>query len=106
MNARSIDCVSVIICTRNRPDTLHQAIASVMAQEYKDFEIIVVDDGSDPSAELFPAEREVAHLIRAVNGKVGAGRSVGLAPRGENSPPTATTTIRGHQATSAASCRT
>ncbi len=38
--------VSVIIPTYNRRDFAREAIASVCAQTYRDFELIVVDDGS------------------------------------------------------------
>jgi GT2 family glycosyltransferase/glycosyltransferase involved in cell wall biosynthesis/SAM-dependent methyltransferase/Flp pilus assembly protein TadD len=38
--------VSVIVPTYNRPDRLREALASVLAQTYQDFEIIVVNDGT------------------------------------------------------------
>lgn len=38
--------ISVIIPTHNRPELLRQAICSVLAQTFSDFEIIVVDDGN------------------------------------------------------------
>lgn len=43
--------VSVIIPTCNRPVMLKRAIASVLAQTYHDFEIIIVDDGMKERAE-------------------------------------------------------
>lgn len=39
--------VSVVISTFNRPDMLREAIESVLAQTFRDFELIVVDDGSE-----------------------------------------------------------
>ena len=43
--------ISVIMATYNRAHLLPRAIRSVLNQTYKDFEIIVVDDGSTDSTE-------------------------------------------------------
>src|SRR5438552_18910900 len=43
--------VSVVIPTKNRPDLLRNALDSVLAQTFADYEIIVVVDGPDPATE-------------------------------------------------------
>ncbi len=49
--------VSVIIPTYNRKDYLKEALDSVLRQSFKDFEIIVIDDGSnDGTSELIQEE--------------------------------------------------
>jgi glycosyltransferase involved in cell wall biosynthesis len=40
--------VSVLIPTRNRPELLLKAVASVLGQSFADFELIIVNDGSQP----------------------------------------------------------
>jgi glycosyltransferase involved in cell wall biosynthesis len=39
--------VSAVICTRNRPDLIGQAVASVLANGYPDFDLLVVDQSDD-----------------------------------------------------------
>lgn len=51
----SLPIVSVITPTRNRPELLAEAIASVLAQSFSDFEMLVVDDGSHPPAQAVVA---------------------------------------------------
>jgi glycosyltransferase involved in cell wall biosynthesis len=48
--------VSVIMLTYNRPHFLNRAIGSVIEQDYKDWELIVVDDGSDRETEQLMLE--------------------------------------------------
>lgn len=46
MNYQTFPKISVNILTKNRSGFLDKAISSVMAQSFKDFEIVVVNDGS------------------------------------------------------------
>src|SRR5579859_5651843 len=39
--------LSVVICTRNRPDLIGNAVASVLANTYADFDLLVVDQSTD-----------------------------------------------------------
>ena len=43
---------SVIIASRNRPDVLLEAVNSILVQTFNDYEIIIVDDGSDEAVTL------------------------------------------------------
>ncbi len=79
--------VSVIVPTFNRREMVREAVASVLAQTVADFELIVVDDGSeDGTAECL--EREFGgrlRLIRTPNRGVAAARNTGAgAARGEH----------------------
>ena len=53
--------VSVIIPTYNREAMLAQAIDSVLAQDYHDFELIVVDDGSTDGSYQLVLDLEKIH---------------------------------------------
>ena len=41
--------ISIIVPTRNRPALLEKALFAIASQTYRDFEVIVVDDGSEPA---------------------------------------------------------
>jgi len=54
--SRERPLVTVAIATRNRSHLLRQAIHSVQAQTLQDFEIVVVDDGSETDAARLAVE--------------------------------------------------
>lgn len=70
--------ISVIVCTYNRPENLSRALNSILLQDVADFEIIVVDDGSDTPVELVSGQPDRIHLIRTEHRGVGAARLEGL----------------------------
>ncbi len=68
---------SVVIPTYNRAHTLPRAIESVLAQSFKDFELIVVDDGStDETPKIL--ERYPIRVIHQPNRGVSAARNRGI----------------------------
>jgi glycosyltransferase involved in cell wall biosynthesis len=79
MKTSSTPCISVIIPTYNRCWILKEAIDSVLSQEYTDFEIIVVDDGSnDATAALLSAYGDQIKTIYQGNSGVSAARNAGI----------------------------
>ena len=73
--------VSVIIPTYNRSTEVLRAINSVLNQTYKDFELIVVDDGSTDETELLLAEFVKLGLLKYYknsNQGVSAARNFGV----------------------------
>lgn len=76
--------ISVIVCTRNRPAGLRRAVASVLRQDEAEFEVVVVDDGSNPPGELLDDPEDRVRVIPTAQRGVGAARQEGLAAaRGE-----------------------
>ena len=74
--------VSVIIPTYNRAHVLGEAIASVLAQTYREWELIIVDDGStDATAatieELYAADPRVTYR-KVSNGGAARARNKGV----------------------------
>jgi glycosyltransferase involved in cell wall biosynthesis len=71
--------VSVIIPSCNRAGFLREAIDSVLVQEFRDFELIVVDDGStDETPQILESYPQI-HMIRQSRQGVSAARNAGIA---------------------------
>lgn len=77
--------VSVIIPTYQHAHFVGQAIESVLAQTYKDYEIIVVDDGStDNTSEVLAEFGDQVTVIYQENRGLSAARNTGIrASKGE-----------------------
>lgn len=77
--APQISLISVVVCTRDRPDQLRRALESVLPQKAVDdipVEVIVVDDGVRSALEL-PRNAQI-RAIRTITRGVGNARAVGL----------------------------
>ena len=71
--------VSVIIPTYNRGWIIKEAIDSVLAQDYTEFELIVVDDGStDHTSDVLDSYRNVIKVLSQKNKGVSAARNRGI----------------------------
>ena len=76
--------VSVIIPVYNGARYLRAALESVFAQTYREFEVIVVDDGSADESGVIAQSLPEVRYIRQTNQGVAAARNHGLeAARGE-----------------------
>jgi glycosyltransferase involved in cell wall biosynthesis len=77
--------VSVIIATHDRPACLLQAIRSVLAQSFTDYELVVAEDGaSDGTAEVVESigAGALRHVRLPHTGRPSVTRNVGLAAAG------------------------
>jgi GT2 family glycosyltransferase len=69
---------SIVIPTYNRAELLRQALESVFQQEFRDFEVIVVDDGStEDVSPIVEQYRDRVTFLRQENGGPGAARNAG-----------------------------
>ncbi|MCG6879401.1 MAG: glycosyltransferase [Deltaproteobacteria bacterium] len=73
--------ISVIIPTFNRAAKVVRAISSVLYQRFRDYELIVVDDGSTDEIEkmLHPFKGRIRYVVHRVNQGVSAARNTGIA---------------------------
>ena len=84
LTGESQPLVSVCLIHFNRPEFLTQALASLRAQDYPNFEVVLVDDGSTkPEAITFLASLEAEfkqrnwQIVRQENRYLGAARNNG-----------------------------
>jgi len=75
--------ISIVLPTYNRAHTLERAIRSVVAQSWRDWELIVVDDGSTDQTETICGtfKREIGERFRyqkVANGGASAARNIGV----------------------------
>jgi glycosyltransferase involved in cell wall biosynthesis len=71
---------SVVIPTRDRPDDLERCLAALERQETRrSFEIVVVDDGSEPPLEHVEQEHPHVRVVRVDGVGPGPARNAGVA---------------------------
>lgn len=71
--------VSVIVPTYNRASLIARAVDSILAQTFKDFEVIIIDDGSKDNTKevLKPYEGKIKYIYQN-NGGISKARNRGI----------------------------
>lgn len=67
--------VTIIVCTYNRKDELSACLDSLVVQDYPNFDIIVVDDGSTDGTIDLLKEYKARHNIQVVRNEINKGVS-------------------------------
>ena len=76
---KSAPAVSVVIATYNRAGFLRETIDAVLGQRFRDFELIVVDDGStDETAALLRSYGDSIRSFRQENSGPSSARNLGM----------------------------
>jgi GT2 family glycosyltransferase len=70
--------VSVVVCTHNGAATLDQCLRSLLALDYPDYEVIVVDDGSTDESPAILARFPSVRVITQSNQGLSSARNAGL----------------------------
>ncbi|GAA4936627.1 glycosyltransferase family 2 protein [Streptomyces coeruleoprunus] len=82
--AVELPLVTCVMPTRDRRPFVAQALACFLAQDYPARELIVVDDGADPVADLVPADPRVRYIGLREPRSIGIKRNIATqAARGE-----------------------
>jgi hypothetical protein len=66
--------ITVLMPTRNRRGTIREAIASVVQQQFRDWELVVVNDGGESVEDITSAfqDRRIKYMERPARGKADA----------------------------------
>ncbi|MFZ0429564.1 MAG: glycosyltransferase [Acidobacteriota bacterium] len=72
--------VSIVIPTFNRVSRVQEAVESVRAQSYRDWELLVIDDGSEDGTEaaIRSIEDSRVRYVRVSHGGVSRARNIGI----------------------------
>jgi GT2 family glycosyltransferase len=74
---RSLPKISVVVCSYNGAATIGQTLAELERLDYRDYEVIVVDDGSTDETSAIAGKYKV-RLIRTANDGLSCARNVGM----------------------------
>jgi GT2 family glycosyltransferase len=77
--------ISVLLCTRNRPDKLHRAVESILGNSLRDFELIVVDQSTNKETRAKIGAFRDPRLVYIHSQSVGLSRSRNIAIRAARS---------------------
>ncbi|CAG0970165.1 partial heptose III glucuronosyltransferase, partial [Gammaproteobacteria bacterium] len=69
---------SVVIPTFNRKDILRQCLKSLQAQDFTDFEVLVVDGGNDGTEEMLAREFPGFRYLREERSGPSVARNLGI----------------------------
>lgn len=74
--------ISVIVPVYNAEKWLHRCVDSILSQTYKDFELLLIDDGSKDTSGLiceeYAGKDPRVRVFHKSNGGIGSARNVGL----------------------------